>query len=394
MEAKRLILKDLWNAALEERIGAWRCGVRISRSDQEKSLKEIRQDLPGWQGLVHTHEAQGVLKRLDLAFQAFFRRVAAGQKPGFPRFRSADRFRGWSYKEHGNGFRVTLGAGGHNGRIRLFGVGEIRMRGHARTPGDVLKADVVKTVRGWMLNLVVATDCAERAPAEGPAIGLDWGVSDFATIAFENGGYAAVPNPRHLAIEADDLKAESRKLSAAARARKISGRNLRKYRHSLARRHAKVAARRKDFLHKVTTRLAASHRMIVTEALTVRNMTASARGTVADPGRNVAQKAGLNRSILDTAPATFLNMLRYKAEEAGSEFLLAPTRKLKPSQRCPACGTLQKKRLDERIHHCSCGCRLGRDEAAARVVLDHGLACEAARQDHPAGTDGTSPDIG
>ncbi len=268
------------------------------------------------------------------------------------------------------------------------------MRRRARTPGGVLKADVVKTVRGWMLNLVVATDCAERAPTEGPAIGLDWGVSDFATIAIENGGYAVVPNPRYLAIEAEDLKAYSRKLCAAAKARKISARNLRKHRHSLARRHAKVAARRKDFLHKVTTRLAASHRMIVTEALTVRNMTASACGTVADPGRNVAQKAGLNRSILDTAPATFLNMLRYKAEEAGSEFLLAPTRKLKPSQRCPACGTLQKKRLNERIHTCSCGCRLGRDEAAARVVLDHGLACEAARQDHPAGTAGTSPHIG
>lgn len=394
MEDKRLILKDLWNAALEERIGAWRRGVRVSRADQEKALKEIRRDLPDWHGVVHTHEAQGVLKRLDLAFQAFFRRVAAGQKPGFPRFRSADRFRGWSYKEHGNGFRVELGAGGRNGRIRLFGVGGMRIRGRARTPGRVLKADIVKTVRGWMLNLVVETECAERAPAEGPAIGLDWGVSDFATIAVENGGHAAVPNPRHLAAETEDLKAESRKLSAAARARRISGFALRKHRRDLARRHAKVAARRKDFLHKVTTRLAASHCMIVTEELTVRNMTASARGTVEDPGRNVAQKAGLNRSILDTAPATFLNMLRYKAEEAGSEFLLAPTRKLKPSQRCPACGALQKKRLEERIHDCSCGCRMGRDEAAARVLLNFGLAREAARQDHPDGTDGTSPNDG
>ena len=143
-----------------------------------------------------------------------------------------------------------------------------------------------------MLNLVVATDCAQRAPAEGPAIGLDWGLSDFATIAAENGGYAAVPNPRHLAAEAESLKAEGRELSAAALARRISGRALRKHRHSLARRHAKVAARRKDFLHKVTARLAASHRMIVTEELTVRNMTASARGTIEEPGRNVAQKAG------------------------------------------------------------------------------------------------------
>lgn len=394
MEAKRLMLKDLWNAALEERIGAWRRGVRVSRSDQEKALKEIRPGVPGWQGLVHTHEAQGVLKRLDLAFQAFFRRVAAGQKPGFPRFRSAERFRGWSYKEHGNGFRVTPRDGWCHGHVQIFGAGRMRMRGRARTPGRILKADVVKTVRGWMLNVVVETDCAERAPAAGPAAGLDWGVESFATLAIEGGGYETVPNPRHLAAEAEAVKAESRKLSAAARARRISGRALRRHRRALARRHARVAARRKDFMHKVTARIVARHRLIATEALTVKNMTASARGTVEDPGRNVARKAGLNRSILDTAPAMFLSMLAYKAEEAGCGFTIVPTRGLKPSQRCPACGAVQAKRLDERVHACACGCRLGRDEAAARVVLNHVLERERAdgapRQDHPAGTVGAS----
>ena len=92
---KNGLLKDLWNAALEERIGAWRHGVRINLSHQEKALKDIRADVGGWRGLVHTHEAQTVLKRLDLAFRAFFLRVKNGEKPGFPRFRSADRFRGW-----------------------------------------------------------------------------------------------------------------------------------------------------------------------------------------------------------------------------------------------------------------------------------------------------------
>ena len=88
---KHTVLKDLWNAALEERIGAWRRGVRIRLSDQEKALKTVRAEVDGWRGLVHTHEAQTVLKRLELAFQAFFRRIREGQTPGFPRFRSADR---------------------------------------------------------------------------------------------------------------------------------------------------------------------------------------------------------------------------------------------------------------------------------------------------------------
>src|ERR671913_1261203 len=102
LELKHALLKDLWNAALEERIGAWRRGVRVGLGDQERQLKAVRAGVEGWAGLVHTHEAQVVLKRLDLAFQAFFRRVRAGQTPGFPRFRSAQSFRGWGYKEHGN----------------------------------------------------------------------------------------------------------------------------------------------------------------------------------------------------------------------------------------------------------------------------------------------------
>ncbi|PWE48278.1 hypothetical protein DEM26_19060 [Thioclava sp. NG1] len=276
---KHLMLKDLWNAALEERIGAWRHSqIRVSRSDQEKALKEIRFGLEGWRGLVHTHEAQVVLKRLDLAFQAFFRRLRAGEAPGFPRFKSAERFRGWGYKEHGNGFRVEMRDGGRHGHATLFGIGRMRMRGIARTPGRVLKADVTRTIRGWRLNVVVETGCAERASAEGQAVGLDWGVSTFATLAHEDGAFEELPNPRHWDLEAEDLKAEQRRLSAAARARKISRRALRKHRRALARRHAKIAARRKDFLHKTSAQIVGRHRLIATEALTVRNMTGSARG--------------------------------------------------------------------------------------------------------------------
>jgi putative transposase len=168
---------------------------------------------------------------------------------------------------------------------------------------------------------------------------------------------------------------------------------LRRQRKALARRFAKLAARRKDFLHKVTARLAARHPLIVTEDLTVKNMTATARGTAQEPGRNVAQKAGLNRQVLDTAPSTFLNMLRYKAEEAGSEFILADTRRLKPSQRCPDCDAVRKKTLDLRRHDCACGCHLGRDEAAALVLLRWGQRGRAQRallsgNSHPAGTVG------
>jgi putative transposase len=395
---KLLVLKDLWNAALEERIGAWRRGIRIRLSDQEKALKEVRAGLDGWRGLVHTHEAQTVLKRLDLAFQASFRRLREGQAPGFPRFRSADRFRGWSYKEHGNGFRTELRPGGRHGVVTLFGVGRMRIRGVARTPGRILKGDVTRDHKGWKLTLVVETQCAarERAPGAQPGA-FDLGVETLATVAYADGTFERIENPRHLGEEAEALRAEQRRVSALARSRKISRRARFRARKDLARRHAKVAARRKDVLHKTTARLARVLSLIGTETLAVRNLTRSARGTAEAPGRNVARKAGLNRSILDTAPATFLNMLRYKAEEAGTEILEAETRRLKPSQRCPDCDAVRKKPLSLRIHDCACGCRLGRDEAAALVLLRWAMREVASRDPatpprdgHPAGTDGVS----
>jgi len=100
-------------------------------------------------------------------------------------------------------------------------------------------------------------------------------------------------------------------------------------------------------------------------------MTASAKGSAAEPERNVRAKAGLNREILDTAPGDFLVMLRYKALEAGSEYIEVPTRKLKPSQTCPACGHVEKKPMSQRHHDCpKCSHAASRDGAAARVMLN------------------------
>ena len=133
--------------------------------------------------------------------------------------------------------------------------------------------------------------------------------------------------------------------------------------------HRRTANARRDFLHKASAKLVAHTDLIVTETLAVANMTRSAKGTVEKPGSNVAQKAGLNREILATAPSAFLAMLRYKAEEAGSHFVEISARKVKPSQTCSGCGRRRKKQLSERRHVCECGCNLSRDENAARVNL-------------------------
>jgi len=264
-----------------------------------------------------------------------------------PDDRSAHIFPGFGFKTHGDGFRFTPGKGWRHGKLRLSGVGEMTARGEARTPGRIVCGDIQRNVDGWYLSLVVA--CAPHRDCGDRQAGLDWGVETFATLAYAPGEYAEEENASPLAAEQEALKAEGRALSKALRGRR--SKNAAKARKALARRHRRVANRRKDRNHQITARLVRAHKLIVTEELAPSKMTASAKGTTEKPGRNVKAKAGLNRAILDATPGSFLNMLSIKAEEAGCELIVLNTRREKPSQTCPCCGTVRKKALAERVHH-------------------------------------------
>jgi putative transposase len=359
----------LYNAALEERIEAYcKAGVSISFADQCKSLTTIRQHDPAFLA-VNAQSAQVTLKRLHMAFKAFFRRCKAGETPGFPRFKSRDRFPGFGFKTHGDGFRFTPGQSWRHGRLRLSGIGEMAARGEARTSGRVVCCDIQRKADGWYLSLVI--ECEPHRESGERECGLDWGVETFATLAYAPDEYAGFENDRPLANEQDALKAEQRKLSAALRGKR--SKRAFKMRKAMARRHRKIANRRKDRNHQITARLVRAHKLIVTEELIVTNMTASAKGTLEEPGKNVKQKAGLNRAILDATPGSFLNMLACKAEEAGCELIVLNTRKEKPSQTCPSCRLVRKKALDEREHQCGCGFTATRDQASALAMLVAGL---------------------
>ena len=365
----------LYNAALEERIEAWRrkdpltgIGTSISFADQCKSLTTIRQQDPAFLA-VNAQSAQVTLQRLALAFRAFFRRCKAGETPGFPRFKARDRFPGFGFKTHGDGLRFTPCSGWRHGKLRLSGIGEIAARGEARTPGRVVCGDIQRKPDGWFLSVVVECDpCREGGEREA---GLDWGIATLATVAYAPGEYDQFENDRPLAAEQDALKVEQRALSSALRGKR--SKRAAKMKRAMAVRHRRIANRRKDRNHQITARLVRDHKLIVTEELTVTNMTASAKGTVETPGTNVKAKAGLNRAILDATPGSFLNMLATKAEEAGCELIILNTRKQRPSQTCPSCGVVRKKALAERRHQCGCGLLATRDQAAALAMLAAGL---------------------
>lgn len=368
MERQRVLHQRLYNAALEHRISAHRHGTSVGLGEQAKAIKKIRSDDPDYAGL-HFHTVHETLKRLDRAFQNFFRRCKAGQTPGFPRFQSKDRFSGWAYKEHGNGFRIALrdaDARGRvrHGRIRLYGIGEIPMRGSLREPGEIKTCNIVKRNGQWFASAVIRGEFARTGGTE--ACGLDWGVETFATIVTGDGEVIEIENPRHGRQTAAKL-AEAQQV--LARRKRRSKRRLRA-KVRVQRLHRKLRNQRHDFQHKTSAALARRFKMIGTEQLTIKNMTASAKGTVEQPGSRVAQKAGLNREILDTAPAAFLGMLRYKAESAGGKVIEIDTRKHKPSQTDPFTGEVRKKPLSQRVHITADGQTIGRDIAAAMVILN------------------------
>jgi putative transposase len=180
-----------------------------------------------------------------------------------------------------------------------------------------------------------------------------------------------VANPRHLRNQLAELKRLGQEVSRKIRmAQRVSGKqrgfpvsaSLRRSMQHLARLHAKVARQRKDFMHQTSAWLVKRFGAMATEALNVKNMV----------HYGGSRKRGLNREIHAAASATFLKMIRTKAEEAGSWYEEAPTREIKPTQRCHACWKVpdERKTLSDRQHECPhCGVTCGRDENAARVLL-------------------------
>jgi putative transposase len=136
---------------------------------------------------------------------------------------------------------------------------------------------------------------------------------------------------------------------------------------------SKAARQRHDFYHQLTAKLVARFAYLGSEELAVKNMVKRPKAKRDESGQAIpngaCRKAGLNRSIYDAAPSMLLSMLKTKAEEAGSDFVLANTRILKPTQRCHACGAIVSKTLADRTHHCACGIVCDRDENAARTIL-------------------------
>jgi len=358
---------ELYNAALEERIDAYRKhGTSISYYDQQNMLPAIKADRPEFVELG-SHALQQTLRKLDLAFQAFFRRVKAGQTPGFPRFKASKRFSGFCYPDPA-GWKLTQH--GARGATLRIGSGKdamtIRARGQHRFGDGAKPNDLTITRKNgeWFasVTLRVSEDACARARTGDAHRGVDFGLNDWAT--FDNG--ERIANPRFVRNEmprmAELQRQQARKKRGSIRYKRIGA--------QVAKLHERIGNLRRDFLHQKTTRMVKACAVLATEELRTQNMSRSAKGTQDKPGRMVKQKAGLNREILSAGLSMAHQMLAYKAVEAGTRLHVSNTRQVKPSQRCAACWEIVPKTLAQRTHVCThCGHTAQRDQNAASVVL-------------------------
>ncbi len=332
------LCRYLYNVALEQRITAWQHRVSVSRYEQEAELKAIRAEFPEY-AAIHSHILQDVLARLDKTYQAFFRRVANGEKAGSPRLKGRNRWHSFTFKEYGNGVRLD------NGSLVLSKIGRVGIRWSRPIEGVPKTVTVSREADGWYVAMSCADVPVHPLPATGQETGIDLGLESFATLA--NGQSILTPSYYRKA-EAYLRRCQRR----VARRKKGSNRRAKAVK-LLARAHQHVANQRRDFHHREAAKLVHAYDSIAYEDLQTANM---------------VKNHHLAKSISDAGWSAFLSILTFKAGGAGKRVeVVSPAY---TSQACSGCGVIVQKGLSVRWHSCpDCGTSLHRDHNAARNIL-------------------------
>lgn len=336
IESQFNLCRWLYNTALEQRITAYKkLGKYIAFIEQANELPAIKEQIPTFTQ-VHSQVLQDVLRRLDKAFDNFFGRIKTGQVPGFPRFKSKDRFKSITYPQ--SGFAIK------GNRLELSKIGLVRIRQHRAIidGGKIKTCTISKSGNHWYCSLTVEVALMVQKKVVTNAVGIDLGMNSFAV--FSDG--VVIDNPRYYRKSQDELKVIQSKYSihkGNATKRKLSAL------------HRKVANQRIDFLHKESRKLVNTYDLIAHEDLHIKGMS----------------QGNLAKSVYDAGWGMFIRMLTYKAEEAG-KYAIA-VNPYRTSQTCSGCGTIVKKTLADRQHNCpACGLSIDRDLNASHNILKLG----------------------
>jgi putative transposase len=334
--------RHLYNMCLEQRKAVYEIsGKSVSYTEQPGWFKSERRVNP-WFAKLNFSSAQATMRRLDKTFRAFFQRIKTGKTPGYPRFKSRDRFNSFAYSCIGDGARVI------GNKLRLQHIGLVRINLH-RPIGGKQKAITVRQEAGkWYIIVCCELPNATGAPSILPATGIDVGLERFLTA---HDGYFEPPL-QPLKPLLPKLRVEQRSL---ARKKRDSGCRKRQ-RRRVARLYMRITNTRRDRHHKIAVQLLKRYGALAVESLDINEMMRNHR---------------LARVIQDAGWRQFLEILMHHAESAGVEFFKVDARGT--SQLCSACGRTVPKTLSQRWHRCECGYEAHRDQNAARNILARGL---------------------
>ena len=355
--------RELYNAALQERRDAYRmCHISLNYYDQAAQLSEIKEVREEYKD-IHSQVLQDVLRRVERGMKSFYRRVKAGEKPGYPRFQGRDRYDSFTYPQ--GWYSLT-----HDTRVSFSKIGSVKVKLHRPLEGTIKTCTVKREGEQWYMvfSCEMTESVATQMPSTNDAIGIDLELLHFATLSTGE----TIENPHFFRKAQKDLARKQQHLSRCTR----GSHRRSKAKKQVATCHRKVHNQRADFLHKQSRQLVNTYAVIVLEALAPSNMSKAPKSKQDENGvylsNGARAKGGLNKSIRDAGWGHFVSLCTYKAEEAGTVQVITVDPKY-TSQVCSGCGQVRKKDLSERWHRCECGTELDRDHNAARNILAKGL---------------------
>ena len=348
--------RSLYNAGLENRIGAYKQAKKsISFYDQVQELTQLRKEEYAWKELS-VQISRGTLRRLDRAYNSFFRRVRNKENPGFPRFKS---YLGWNTLEVAETTISMVKKFSKGYFVKIKGIPNLHLKSNRELPDSSKLKAMTITLRGRKIKVNLTYEVEkEDLSKTGKSIGIDVGVVNQVTYSDGTKLYG---------VKTDDTRKKrlQRKLSRA-----IKGSNNRKKKRTILNNECeKIKIQGRNATHCLTTKLIKENDFIAVEKLNIPTMTRKGRGKY---------KKALNREIANNQWGLIFQQLRYKAEWAGREFVEVDPKYT--SQICSRCETRNSGKTPNRVYVCkTCGLMLDRDENAAINILRRGLSSAGAR---------------
>jgi putative transposase len=314
-----------------------------------------------WLKQAPSQALQQVLKDLERAYKNFFEKRAA-----FPKFKKKGQRESFRFPQ---GFKIDQ----PNSRIFLPKLGWIRYRNSRDILGNAKNITVSQTGSKWFASIQTEREVEQPVPTATSAVGIDVGITRFA--ALSDGNFIEPLN---------SFKKHEKRLAKYQRrmSRKTKfSKNWHKAKCRVQKVHAQIANARKDFLHKKTAEISKNHAMVAVEDLQIKNMSMSAAGNAEKPGKHVAAKSGLNKSILDQGWFEFRRQLDYKLEWNGGILIAVPPHYT--SQTCPCCGHVAKenRKTQAKFECVACSYANNADVVGAMNILARGYRVAACGED-------------